>query len=169
MRAASGPAGHLVGPRTALPSCQSLFQTRLSASGLVKLLQRPTWIAQTPRRLQRGVSVQARGSGRTRLATRITTVPRRVDLYFADQPLRRVLWSCIAFGCGYYSANTVSLSFGALAINDVVAAALTVAFCEVVSSLYYGAPRATLKLLFLQSFKIGIICALIADAFKLGG
>lgn len=56
--------------------------------------------------MQRGVSVQARGSGRTRLATRISTVPRRVDLYFADQPLRRVLWSCIAFGCGYYSANT---------------------------------------------------------------
>lgn len=65
--------------------------------------------------------------------------------------------------------RAVSLSFGALAINDVVAAALTVAFCEVVSSLYYGAPRASLKLLFLQSFKIGIICALIADAFKLGG
>lgn len=63
----------------------------------------------------------------------------------------------------------VSLSFGALAINDVVAAALTVAFCEIVSSLYYGAPKSTLKLLFLQCFKIGIICALIADAFKLGG
>lgn len=64
----------------------------------------------------------------------------------------------------------MSLSFGALAINDVVAAALTVAFCEVVSSLYYGAaPRPPLKLLFLQCFKIGIICALIADAFKLGG
>lgn len=66
-------------------------------------------------------------------------------------------------------AHAVSLSFGALAINDVVAAALTVAFCEVVSSLYYAAPKQTLKLLFLQCFKIGIICALIADAFKLGG
>lgn len=32
---------------------------------------------------------------------------------------------------GYYSANVVSLSFGALAINDVVAAVVTVGFCEV--------------------------------------
>ena len=32
---------------------------------------------------------------------------------------------------GFYCANTVSLSFGTLAVNDVVAAAVTVAFCEV--------------------------------------
>jgi len=65
--------------------------------------------------------------------------------------------------------NAVSLSFGALAINDVVAAALTVAFCEVVSKQYYSAAKITLKLLFANCFKIGIISALIADAFKLGG
>lgn len=65
--------------------------------------------------------------------------------------------------------RAVSLSFGALAINDVVAAALTVAFCEVVSAQYYTAPRITLKLQFANCFKIGIISALMADAFKLGG
>ena len=49
----------------------------------------------------------------------------------AGNLLRQVLWSFIAFAAGYYAANVVSLSFGALAINDVVAAILTVAFCEV--------------------------------------
>jgi len=40
---------------------------------------------------------------------------------------------------GFYCADTVSLSFGALSVNDVVAAAVTVAFCEVVSYVYYQA------------------------------
>lgn len=39
---------------------------------------------------------------------------------------------------GFYCADTVSLSFGALSVNDVVAAAVTVAFCEVVSVIYYS-------------------------------
>jgi hypothetical protein len=65
--------------------------------------------------------------------------------------------------------RAVSLSFGALAINDVVAAALTVGFCEVCSMLYYGAAKPGPKLLFLNAFKMGIIAALIADALKLGG
>ena len=66
-------------------------------------------------------------------------------------------------------ARAVSLSFGALAINDVVAAALTVGFCELCSVLYYGAESPGPKLLFLNCFKLGIITALIADALKLGG
>ena len=40
---------------------------------------------------------------------------------------------------------------------------------QVVSARYYGTPRPGLKLLFANCFKVGIICALIADAFKLGG
>ena len=50
--------------------------------------------------------VTARGSRQTRLATRITTIPRRVDLYFADRPLRRALWAAISFYSGFYCANT---------------------------------------------------------------
>lgn len=38
-------------------------------------------------------------------------------------------WHCAP--AGFYCANTVSLSFGTLAVNDVVAAAVTVGFCEV--------------------------------------
>lgn len=39
------------------------------------------------------------------------------------------------FRAGFYCANTVSLSFGTLAVNDVVAAAVTVGFVEVHSLL----------------------------------
>ena len=56
------------------------------------------------------VHVIARGSRQTRLATRITTIPRRVDLYFADRPFRRALWAAIAFYSGFYCANTGQLS-----------------------------------------------------------
>lgn len=49
---------------------------------------------------------------------------------------RQAIWCIISFGIGYYCANTVSLSFGALAINDVLAAAVTVVFCEVSPNTY---------------------------------
>ncbi len=118
-------------------------------------------------RRQRVVSASARRN--SRLATRITTIPRRIEFYFADNLPRRALWGAITFFAGFYAANTVSLSFGALAINDVVAAAVTVAFCELCSSAYYGAERKTLKLLIVNCFKLGVIAALVADALKLGG
>jgi len=105
----------------------------------------------------------------TRLTTRVTTVPRRVDLYFAGNFLRKALWAFIAFCTGFYSANTVSLSFGALAVNDIVAAVVTVAFCELCSKAYYSAARPTLKLIFVNCFKMGVTTALISDAFKLAG
>ena len=86
----------------------------------------------------------------------------------AGSLVRKTIWSAISFFAGFYAANTVSLSFGALAINDVVAAAVTVAFCELTSRAYYSAPRLTLKLVFANAFKIGVTSALIADALKLG-
>lgn len=106
---------------------------------------------------------------RTRLAVNLTSVPYRIDNYFQYSFWRKALWSGSAFSAGYYAANTVSLSFGALAINDVVAAAVTVGFCEVVSILYWSAETPGLGLLFLNCFKLGVIAALIADAFKLAG
>ncbi len=52
---------------------------------------------------------------------------------------------------GFYCANTVSLSFGTLAVNDVVAAALTVGFCEVGSA--GEARRCTSSILLIQREK----------------
>lgn len=103
----------------------------------------------------------------TRLTVKLTSVPYRLDTYFAYNPWRKVMWSATAFSAGYYAANTVSLSFGALAINDVVAAATTVAFCEIVSKIYWSASSPGLALVFLNFFKLGVIAALVADAFKL--
>ena len=72
---------------------------------------------------------------------------------------------------GFYAANTVSLSFGALAINDVVAAALSVAGYEVASAFVYASAGSTrsLRLRLLNAFKIGAAWAFIMDAFKLAG
>ena len=71
---------------------------------------------------------------------------------------------------GFYSGNMVTLSVGALAINDVVAAVVTVGFCEVTSKFFYEQfPDASLNLIFANFFKIGVTCALVADAFKLSG
>ncbi len=106
---------------------------------------------------------------RTRLAVNLTSVPYRLDMYFQNSLWRKTIWSMTAFSSGYYAANTVSLSFGALAINDVIAAATTVGFCEVVSRAYWSSPSPGLALVFLNYFKLGVIAALIADAFKLAG
>ena len=105
----------------------------------------------------------------TRLAINITSIPYRIDTYFQDCWWRKALWSGSAFGTGYYAANTVSLSFGALAINDVVAAATTVGFCEIVSIAFWSADEPGLWRLFANCFKLGVQAALIADAFKLAG
>ena len=91
-----------------------------------------------------------------------------MDSYFESHPLRKALWCGISLGAGYYSGNVVTLSFGTLAINDVLAGVLTVAFYEAVTRAFYTAERFTLRLLFLNFFKIGVAAALLADAVKLG-
>jgi len=83
--------------------------------------------------------------------------------------VRRVLWTIISIGAGFYAGNTVSLSFGALAINDVLAAIITLVFYEIVSSNFYGSKNPSLLLWFANSFKIGVVVAFMADAIKLGG
>ena len=63
---------------------------------------------------------------RRALLDSVLSAPARVESYFAASPLRRCAWGAVAYGGGYYAGNVVTLSFGALAINDVLAAALTV-------------------------------------------
>jgi hypothetical protein len=92
-----------------------------------------------------------------------------VDLYFERYPLRKGLWAGLSAGAGYYAGNTVTLSFGALSINDVLAAVLTMVFYEAVSSAFYSASNPPLRLWFANFFKVGVVAALMADAVKLGG
>ena len=46
--------------------------------------------------------------------------------------------------------------------------AAQVAFYEVVTTLFYEAPRRTLRLWFANLFKIGVVTGMLADALKLG-
>lgn len=106
---------------------------------------------------------------RTRLADALLATPSRLDYYFdgGPSPYRRIIWLCITFGFGYYSANVVSLSFGALGTNDVVAAIVTVGFCEVVSRAYWSADRPGFQIVLAQAFKLDVTAALIVEALKL--
>jgi len=87
---------------------------------------RPLW-----RRARRGDRLTSSSS--TRFSRSLTSIPRRIDAYFEGNVFRMFIWCFVSMFGGYYSGNMVSLAFGALAINDVVAAVTTVAFCEVVS------------------------------------
>ena len=170
------------GKQTALPCCSHLNYSTfmlLAPAGLVSnlpckysvpdLYRLRTYITRRSTRQPPVTATQSGGGRRGRLGTRLTTIPRRVDYYFAGSWTRQLLWTAIAFATGFYAANTVSLSFGALSINDVVAAAVTVLFVEICSYLYYTASKRTLRLVFLNAFKWGVCAALIIDAFKLGG
>lgn len=105
---------------------------------------------------------------RTRLGRTLITIPREIDRYFQGNVWRQAAWCFVSTGAGFYSANTATLTFGTLAINDVLAAVVTLVFVEVVSYIYWTAPRVTLRLNLINSFKNGVIAALIADALKLG-
>ena len=63
----------------------------------------------------------------------------------------------------------MTLSFGALAINDVLAAVITLLFYDIVSRAFYRSPTRPLRLWMANWFKIGVTAALMADAIKLGG
>lgn len=87
---------------------------------------------------------------------------------------------CLQTGCLLYSGpppraplppcpgNIATLSFGALAVNDVFAAVVTLLFCEVVTHLHYTDTTGSLTLWYLNCFKMGLIASLLADAIKLG-
>lgn len=110
------------------------------------------------------------GNEERRLLPLILSIPSQLDGYFAQYPrTRRTMWCGISAGAGFYAGNIVTLSFGALAINDVFAGVVTLLFYEVVSRLFYGATRPSLKLWFANWFKIGVVLSMLADAIKLGG
>lgn len=109
------------------------------------------------------------GPRETRLGSILTSLPQRVDLYFKVRRGRKLLWKAILAFTGFYTANVISLTFGVLGINDVVAGAFCVGFSELVTRAYYRkATKPGLYWDLLNWFKIGLIYALTTDAFKLG-
>jgi hypothetical protein len=110
-------------------------------------------------------AVQENG-GQRRLIDIIRLVPDLSKNYFR-RPSRRTLFGGISLLGGFYVAQTISLSFGALAVNDVIAAVVCVLLTEYVTKFYYSRPKVTFPVALLNNFKMGFTYGLFIDAFKL--
>ncbi|KAL4853414.1 Ycf20-like protein [Chlorella vulgaris] len=137
---------------------------RPSSRQCLEPLQRAQGVS---RRGRRRISIEARDRQR-RLLTYVLSMPQRIDRYLESSWFRKWSWAGISFCSGFYAGNIATLSFGALAVNDVLAAVITLLFCEVVTDLYYTAKEPSIFLWYLNAFKIGLIGSLLADAAKLG-
>ncbi|KAF5732323.1 hypothetical protein HS088_TW18G01017 [Tripterygium wilfordii] len=104
--------------------------------------------------------------GPRRLVDIIRIVPELSRNYFRS-PSRRALFGGISLLGGFYVAQTISLSFGALGVNDVIAAVVCVLLTEYATKFYYSRPRVTFPLALLNNFKMGFTYGLFIDAFKL--
>lgn len=116
-------------------------------------------------RLLRIQAVQENGGPR-RLVDIIRVVPELSMNYF-QSPSRRALFGGISLLGGFYVAQTISLSFGALGVNDVIAAVVCVLLTEYATKFYYSRPKVTFPLALLNNFKMGFTYGLFIDAFKL--
>ncbi|RDY01823.1 putative protein ycf20, partial [Mucuna pruriens] len=110
-------------------------------------------------------AVQENGGPR-RLVDIVRLVPELSRNYFKS-PSRRALFGGISLLGGFYVAQTISLSFGALGVNDVIAAVLCVLLTEYVTKFYYSRPKVTFPVALLNNFKMGFTYGLFIDAFKL--
>jgi len=97
---------------------------------------------------------------------RIRAVQELSRNYFRS-PSRRALFGGISLLGGFYVAQTISLSFGALGVNDVIAAVVCVLLTEYATKFYYSRPKVTFPLALLNNFKMGFTYGLFIDAFKL--
>lgn len=104
--------------------------------------------------------------GPRRLVDIIRIVPELSRNYFRS-PSRRALFGGISLLGGFYVAQTISLSFGALGVNDVIAAVVCVLLTEYVTRFYYSRPKVTFPVALLNNFKMGFTYGLFIDAFKL--
>ena len=110
-------------------------------------------------------AVQDNSSPR-RLIDIIRAVPDISRNYFKS-PSRRALFGGIALLGGFYVAQTISLSFGALGVNDVIAAVICVLLTEYSTKFYYSRSKVTFPIAILNNFKMGFTYGLFIDAFKL--
>ncbi|KAJ0977017.1 hypothetical protein J5N97_012491 [Dioscorea zingiberensis] len=104
--------------------------------------------------------------GPRRLVDIIRIIPEVSRNYFKSRS-RRALFGGISLLGGFYVAQTISLSFGALGVNDVIAAVVCVLLTEYVTRFYYSRPKITFPLALLNNFKMGFTYGLFIDAFKL--
>ncbi|KAG0563826.1 hypothetical protein KC19_8G062100 [Ceratodon purpureus] len=104
--------------------------------------------------------------GSRRLVDVVRRLPRIARTYFKD-PMRRALFGGIAILGGFYVAQTISLSFGALGVNDVIAAAMCVLFTEYITRFTRTRKKISFSVALVNNFKMGFTYGLFIDAFKL--
>ena len=109
------------------------------------------------------------GSSGPGLLRVLLNAPQLAERYFERKWWRKPMWYFITFGFAYFAANTISLSFGAKAVKDVVASVLVVIFYEAASRVVYKADRRTVWHWLLHYFKIGTVVGFLLDSYKLGG
>lgn len=114
----------------------------------------------SPRALQGGPRAPRR------LVDFVKAIPKISRVYFKS-PFRRALYGGISLLGGFYVAQTISLSFGALGVNDVIAAVLCVLFAEYITKYYHTRPQMTFTVALINNFKMGFTYGLFIDAFKL--
>lgn len=114
----------------------------------------------------RSISAVEENEGPRRLVDIIRIIPEVSRNYFKSRP-RRALFGGISLLGGFYVAQTISLSFGALGVNDVIAAVVCVLLTEYATKFYYSRPKVTFPLALLNNFKMGFTYGLFIDAFKL--
>lgn len=112
------------------------------------------------------VALQGGERAPRRLVDFVKAIPRISRAYFKS-PFRRALYGGISLLGGFYAAQTISLSFGALGVNDVIAAALCVLLAEYVTKYYHTRRKMTFSVALLNNFKMGFTYGLFIDAFKL--
>ncbi|KAL5991040.1 hypothetical protein ACLOJK_011946 [Asimina triloba] len=119
-----------------------------------------------PKRRSFTIRAVQENEGPRRLVDIIRSIPELSRNYFRS-PSRRALFGGISLLGGFYVAQTISLSFGALGVNDVIAAVVCVLLTEYVTRFYYSRPKVTFPLALLNNFKMGFTYGLFIDAFKL--
>lgn len=122
-------------------------------------------VSRSSHRLFKVRAAQNNGGPR-RLVDIIRIIPQISKNYFKS-PSRRALFGGISLLGGFYVAQTISLSFGALGVNDVIAAVVCVLLTEYVTRFYYSRPKVTFPVALLNNFKMGFTYGLFIDAFKL--
>lgn len=101
-----------------------------------------------------------------RLVDFVRAIPKISRAYFRS-PFRRALYGAISVLGGFFVAHAVSLSFGALGLNDVVAAAFSLLCTEYITKYYHTRPQMTFTVALTNNFKIGFTLSLFIDAFKI--
>lgn len=143
----------------------SLINFRLG-SGSKFLVQRSRISSQRSWTRYLRICAVQESEGPRRLVDIIRIIPDISRNYFRSRP-RRALFGGISLLGGFYVAQTISLSFGALGVNDVIAAVVCVLLTEYVTRFYYSRPKVTFPLALLNNFKMGFTYGLFIDAFKL--